>query len=505
MTTTTLSAATPWTRIVDALKGAPGTNLTVKGWVRTRRDSKAEGGLSFIALHDGSCFDTIQIVAKGDLANYASEVGKLATGCAIECDGTIVSNPKGGAEIAASAVRVIGWVDDPDKYPIQPKPHSFEYLREVAHLRVRTNTFGAVARVRHCLSMAIHRFFHERGFYWVHTPIITGSDCEGAGQMFRVSTLDFVNMPRVAGCGQQAPGTSAGGPPPIVGAHADASSTIDFANDFFGKEAHLTVSGQLNVETYCCALSNVYTFGPTFRAENSNTARHLAEFWMIEPEMAFCDLARDADIAETLLKYCIKAVFDERGDDLKFFDERIEKGLIDRLKHVLESPFRRVTYTQAIEVLEDAIRSGKKKFEFPIKWGTDMQSEHERYLTEEHFKLPVIVTNYHKGIKAFYMRLDDGCAPGRETVSAMDILVPKIGEIIGGSQREERLEKLDARLDEMNLNREDYWWYRDLRRYGTVPHAGFGLGFERLILFVTGMANIRDVIPFPRAPKQAEF
>ncbi|MFN7020524.1 MAG: asparagine--tRNA ligase [Phycisphaerales bacterium] len=503
----TLSAATPWTRVVDALQAAPGAPVTVKGWVRTRRDSKAEGGMSFIALHDGSCFDTIQIVAKGDLPNYASEIAKLCTGCSIECDGTIVTNPKGGAEIAAGAVRVIGWVDDPDKYPIQPKPHSFEYLREVAHLRVRTNTFGAVARVRHCLAMAIHRFFHERGFYWVHTPIITASDCEGAGQMFRVSTLDLMRpLPRVAKESQNEESrkhcADLADKPNMA---AWTYGQVDYTSDFFGKEAHLTVSGQLNVETYCCALSNVYTFGPTFRAENSNTARHLAEFWMIEPEMAFCDLARDADIAEAMLKYCIQAAFDERGDDLKFFDERIEKGLIDRLKHVLESPFKRITYTQAIEILEEAIKSGKKKFEFPVKWGTDLQSEHERYLTEEHFKLPVILTNYPKGIKAFYMRLDEGCEPGRETVSAMDILVPKIGEIIGGSQREERLDKLDQRIDEMGLDKNAYWWYRDLRRYGTVPHAGFGLGFERLILFVTGMQNIRDVIPFPRAPKQAEF
>ncbi len=522
-----------WLRISEALKAPVGTPVTVKGWVRTRRDSKADGGLSFIAVHDGSCFDTIQAVARGDLPNYASEVAKLTTSCAVEIDGQIVQNPKGGNEIAVEAakggaVRVIGWVDDPDTYPIQPKPHSFEYLREVAHLRVRTNTFGAVARVRHCLSMAIHRFFHERGFYWVHTPIITGSDCEGAGQMFRVSTLDLMNLPRAGGAGfppAQASAKTQGdklpsSPHPAPSApqhshtghaaghgaarHFPQDGAIDWSQDFFGKESHLTVSGQLNVETYACALSNVYTFGPTFRAENSNTSRHLAEFWMIEPEMAFCDLQRDSEVAEALLKYCVKAVFDERPDDLKFFDERIEKGLIERLKHVMETPFRRLPYTEAIEVLEKAARDGRK-FEFPVKWGTDLQSEHERFLTEEDFKQPVILTNYPKGIKAFYMRLDDGCAPGRETVRAMDVLVPKIGEIIGGSQREERLDKLDQRLDEMKLDKADYWWYRDLRRYGTVPHAGFGLGFERLILFCTGMQNIRDVIPFPRAPKQAEF
>jgi asparaginyl-tRNA synthetase len=510
-----MPATSGWLSVSHALKSAPGTPVTVKGWVRTRRDSKAEGGMSFIALHDGTCFDTIQIVAKADLANYSSDVAKLVTGASIECDGTIVTNPKGGAEIAATAVRVIGWVEDPDKYPIQPKPHSFEYLREVAHLRVRTNTFGAVARVRHCLSMAIHRFFHERGFFWVHTPIITGSDCEGAGQMFRVSTLDFVNMPRTSGpAGAGVPAVSAAkdqgdklavattaatAAPAKLSAHT-ALGGIDFSQDFFGKESHLTVSGQLNVETYCCALSNVYTFGPTFRAENSNTSRHLAEFWMIEPEMAFCDLMRDSQIAEELLKYLVSTVLTERADDMKFFDERIEKGIIERLKHVLETPFRRLNYTEAIEILEKAIKDGKK-FEYPVKWGTDLQSEHERYLTEEHFKQPVILMNYPKGIKAFYMRLnDDG-----KTVAAMDVLVPKIGEIIGGSQREERLEVLDARLEEMKLDKADYWWYRDLRRYGTVPHAGFGLGFERLILFVTGMQNIRDVIPFPRAPKQAEF
>ncbi|MCC6677718.1 MAG: asparagine--tRNA ligase [Phycisphaerales bacterium] len=472
-----------WLPVSAARKAPVGSTVTVKGWVRTRRDSKADGGLSFIALHDGSCFDPIQVVAKADLPNYATEVARLTTHCAIEADGEIVQNPKGGNEIAASAVRVLGLVDDPDHYPIQPKPHTMEYLREVAHLRVRTNTFGAVARVRHCLSMAVHRFFHERGFFWVHTPIITASDCEGAGQMFRVSTLDMVNPPR------QSP-----------------QGPIDYAQDFFGKEAHLTVSGQLNVETYCCALTNVYTFGPTFRAENSNTSRHLAEFWMIEPEIAFADLAADATLAEEFIKYLIKTVLTERADDMKFFDERIEKGLLARLQHVLDTPFRRLSYTEAIAVLERAIAGGKK-FEFPVKWGADLQSEHERFLTEEHFKQPVVLMNYPKQIKAFYMRLNEpgtDSAPG-DTVAAMDVLVPGIGEIIGGSQREERLDRLDARIAEMGLPAENYGWYRDLRRYGTVPHAGFGLGFERLMLFVTGMQNIRDVIPFPRAPKQAEF
>jgi asparaginyl-tRNA synthetase len=481
----------PWLRVVDALKAPVGTEITVKGWVRTRRDSKADGGLSFIALHDGTCFDAIQVVARAALPNYVAEVARLTTHCAVECDGVIVQNPRGGNEISATAVRVVGWVEDPDHYPIQPKPHSFEYLREVAHLRARTNTFGAIARVRHCLAMAVHRFFDERGFFWVHTPIITASDCEGAGQMFRVSTLDLMNLPRI--------GVEPGQPP-------RADGPIDYAKDFFGREAHLTVSGQLNVETYCQALSRVYTFGPTFRAENSNTSRHLAEFWMIEPEIAFADLGDDAALAEEFIKFLIDAALSERADDMKFFDERIEKGLLGRLRHVLDTPFRRLPYTEAIRILEEAARGGKR-FEFPVRWGSDLQSEHERYLTEEHFRQPVVLMNYPKHIKAFYMRLNapgtDG-APG-DTVAAMDVLVPGIGEIIGGSQREERLEFLDRRIAEMGLPAKEYWWYRDLRRYGTVPHAGFGLGFERLMLFVTGMQNIRDVIPFPRAPGQAEF
>ena len=465
----------PWLKVVEALKAPVGTELTVKGWVRTRRDSKAEGGLSFLAIHDGTCHESIQAVVRSNLANYQTDVQRLSTGCAIEVDGTLVaSQGKGQAvELVASGVRVVGWVDDPDSYPVSAKRHTFEYLREVAHLRVRTNTFGAVARVRHCLAVALHRFFDERDFYYVHTPIITTSDAEGAGQMFRVSTLDLVNLPR----------TPAGG--------------VDFSQDFFGREARLTVSGQLNVESYCCALTRVYTFGPTFRAENSNTSRHLSEFWMIEPEIAFAALKENADLAEEMLK----AVFDEllrrRADDMAFFDLRIEPGVLARLRHVIESPFRRLTYTEAVEVLK---KSGRP-FEFPVEWGTDLQSEHERYLTEEYFKQPVVLVDYPKQIKAFYMRLnDDG-----KTVAAMDVLVPKIGEIVGGSQREERLDVLERRIGEAGLRQEDYWWYRDLRRYGTVPHAGFGLGFERLIQFCTGMGNIRDVIPFPRAPRQAEF
>jgi asparaginyl-tRNA synthetase len=461
--------------VAQALKGEPGENqaVTVKGWIRTRRDSK--GGFSFLAINDGSCFDSIQAVAANSLSNYSSEIQKLTAGCSVIVSGKLVkSQGKGQAfEIQADEVKVVGWVDDPDTYPIQPKQHSFEYLREVAHLRSRTNTFGAIARVRHTLSMAIHRFFHEHGFFWIHTPIITTSDAEGAGAMFRVSTLDHANMPRTP------------------------EGKIDYAQDFFGKEASLTVSGQLNVETYCMALSKVYTFGPTFRAEWSFTPRHLAEFWMIEPEIAFADLKQDADLAEAFLKYIFRALLDERPDDMKFFAERIDKECVTRLESFINSSFERMTYTDAISALE---KSGKK-FEFPVKWGVDLQSEHERWLTEEHVKRPVVVMNYPKEIKAFYMKLNED----EKTVAAMDVLAPGIGEIIGGSQREERLDVLDRRMDEMHLNKQSYNWYRDLRRYGTVPHAGFGLGFERTIMYATGMQNVRDVIPFPRTPKHAEF
>jgi len=453
------------------------SEVTLKGWVRTRRDSKA--GLSFIHLHDGSCFAPLQVVAPSTLANYQSDVLHITTGCAVVATGTLVASQGKGQsyEVQAGDIQVVGWVDDPDTYPISPKRHSFEFLRDVAHLRSRTNTFGAIARVRHCLSMAIHRFFDERCFFWVHTPIITASDCEGAGEMFRVSTLDMVNPPRTP------------------------DGEIDYTQDFFGRQANLTVSGQLNVEAYCMALSQVYTFGPTFRAENSNTSRHLAEFWMIEPEIAFADLNDDAQLAEDMLKDIFKVLLDERGDDMAFFAERIDKECIQRLEHVINSPFERMSYTKAIEILEEAAGRGKAKFEFPVKWGMDLQSEHERYLTEKHVGRPVVVTDYPRDIKAFYMRQnDDG-----KTVAAMDVLAPGIGEIIGGSQREERLDVLDQRLDEMNLPKEDYGWYRDLRRYGTTPHAGFGLGFERTIQYATGMANIRDVIPFPRTPGNASF
>jgi asparaginyl-tRNA synthetase len=464
--------------IVDVLRGKvpAGETVTVKGWVRTRRDSK--GGFSFLAVHDGSCFDAIQVVAPGTLANYASEVMHLTAGCSVVCSGNLaISQGKGQSfEVQATEVKVVGMVDDPDTYPISPKQHTFEYLREVAHLRPRTNTIGAVTRVRHTLSQAVHRYFHERGFFWIHTPIITTSDAEGAGQMFRVSTLDLANLPR------------------------DAGGKVDFSKDFFGKAASLTVSGQLNVEAYCLAMSRVYTFGPTFRAENSNTPRHLAEFWMIEPEIAFADLKADADLAEAFLKYLFRAVLEERPDDMKFFAERIDKECVGRLEKFVDSSFERITYTDAIAALEKAVAGGRK-FEFPVKWGIDLQTEHERYLTEEYVKKPLVVMNYPKDIKAFYMRVnDDG-----KTVAAMDVLAPGIGEIIGGSQREERLDVLDRRMEEMHLDRQAYGWYRDLRRYGTVPHAGFGLGFERTIMYATGMANVRDVIPFPRTPNNAEF
>ena len=447
--------------------------VTVKGWVRTRRDSKA--GISFLHLSDGSSFHPVQVVVSNQLGNYQAEVLRLTAGCAVEATGTIVPSPAKGQpfEMQATAIRVAGWVDDPDRYPIQPKPHSLEFLREVAHLRPRTNVIGAAARVRHTLAKAIHRFFDERGFFWVNTPIITAADAEGAGALFRVSTLDLANLPRTE------------------------SDRVDFSKDFFGRETFLSVSGQLNVEAYCLALSKVYTFGPTFRAENSNTSRHLAEFWMVEPEIAFADLAADAALAEALLKFMFKALLEERSDDLAFFDERIEKGLVAKLQGIVDSQFVRMDYGEAIAVLERA----KEKFDFPVRWGADLQSEHERYLAERHAKRPVIVMNYPKAIKAFYMRVnDDG-----KTVAAMDVLAPGIGEIIGGSQREERLEVLDARLQELNIGRENYEWYRDLRRYGSVPHAGFGLGFERTLAYATGLANVRDVIPFPRTPGHASY
>ncbi|MDR3432326.1 MAG: asparagine--tRNA ligase [Rouxiella aceris] len=461
--------------VVDVLQGraAVDSEVTVRGWVRTRRDSKA--GISFLAVYDGSCFNPLQAVVNNSLPNYQDEVLRLTTGCSVEVTGTVVASPGEGQsfELQATTIKVVGWVDDPDTYPMAAKRHSIEYLREVAHLRPRTNLIGAVARVRNTLSQAIHRFYHENGYFWVSTPLITASDTEGAGEMFRVSTLDLQNLPRTD------------------------KGEVDFSEDFFGKEAFLTVSGQLNGETYACALSKVYTFGPTFRAENSNTSRHLAEFWMVEPEVAFATLDDIASLAERMLKYVFQAVLNERADDMAFFAERVDKDAISRLERFVTSDFAQVDYTEAVEIL---IASGQK-FENDVSWGVDLSSEHERYLAEKHFKAPVVVKNYPKDIKAFYMRMnEDG-----KTVAAMDVLAPGIGEIIGGSQREERLDRLDARLEEMGLNKEDYWWYRDLRRYGTVPHSGFGLGFERLVAYVTGVQNVRDVIPFPRTPRNATF
>ena len=448
-----------------------GSHVTVQGWLRSKRDSKA--GISFLAVNDGSHFDSLQCVAPKELENYEDEVLKLSTGCAVIVSGELVPSQGGGqsVEIQACHVELIGGIDDPESYPIAKKRHTFEYLRTQAHLRTRTNTFGAVTRVRHTLANAIHGFFHSEDFYWVNTPIITASDCEGAGELFRVSTLDLTNLPR------------------------NDKGQVDTSQDFFGSDAYLTVSGQLAVESYCLSMSKVYTFGPTFRAENSNTSRHLAEFWMVEPEVAFADLADNAALAERLLKSVTQRVLNDCENDLGFFQQRIDNTVLERLTNIVDQPFVRVTYSDAIDIL---LKSGKK-FEFPVEWGIDMASEHERFLSETHFKAPVVVTDYPRDIKAFYMRLNDD----ERTVAAMDVLAPGIGEIIGGSQREERLDVLDARMDE--ALKDTLWWYRDLRRYGTVPHAGFGLGFERLVAYITGMENVRDVIPFPRTPGNAEF
>ena len=447
--------------------------VEVHGWIRTRRDSKA--GFSFLTLSDGSGPQAIQVVASSDLDNYQDQILRLTTGCSVKIKGIVVESQGRGQkyEIQATSIEVVGEVEDPDTYPITPKKHTFEYLREVAHLRPRTNTFGSIARVRHVLSSAIHEWFDRHGFFWIHTPIITGSDCEGAGEMFRVSTLDALNPPRAE------------------------SGHVDFEKDFFGRETSLTVSGQLNVECYCCALSKVYTFGPTFRAENSNTSRHLAEFWMIEPEIAFANLDENANLAELFLKGIVEQLLDRALPDMTFFQEQIDSECISRLEKLTSSSFERMNYEEAVVALE---KSGEK-FDFPISWGMDLQSEHERWLTEKHVKGPLVVMNYPKEIKAFYMRAnDDG-----KTVSAMDVLVPGIGEIIGGAQREERAGVLESRMKEIGLSPDEYSWYIDLRRYGTVPHAGFGLGFERLIQYVTGMSNIRDVIPFPRTPRNCQY
>ncbi|MCP1374514.1 asparagine--tRNA ligase [Dyella lutea] len=461
--------------VKQALSGQveAGRKVAVRGWVRTIRESK--GGLSFVNLTDGSCFDPIQAVVTDQVANYETDVKRLTTGAGLIVTGTLVPSQGKGQrfEIQAETVEVTGFVDDPLTYPIQPKPHTMEFLREVAHLRPRTNLFGAVTRVRHTMMTAIHRWLTEQGFFWINTPIITTSDAEGAGDMFRLSTLDLANLPRLP------------------------DGKIDFRKDFFGREAFLTVSGQLNVEAYCLAMSKVYTFGPTFRAENSNTPRHLAEFWMVEPEIAFADLAADADCAEGFLKAIFKAVLEERADDMAFFAERVLPEAVSRLENFIAQPFERIDYTDAIEILKKA----DQKFEFPVAWGVDLQTEHERYLAEKHIGRPVVVMNYPEAIKAFYMRLNDD----ERTVAAMDVLAPGIGEIIGGSQREERLDYLDARMAKFGLDAETYSWYRDLRRYGTVPHAGFGLGFERLLVYVCGLSNIRDAIPYPRVAGSAEF
>jgi asparaginyl-tRNA synthetase len=459
--------------VASALRGdtTVGQSITVRGWIRSKRDSKA--GISFLAIHDGTCFHPIQAVVPSDLENYESEVLSITTGCAVVVSGELVeSQGKGQSlEIHAASVEVVGQVDDAESYPIAKKRHTFEYLRTVAHLRPRTNTFGAITRVRTVLANAIHNYFFEREFHWINTPIITASDCEGAGELFRVSTLDMTNLPRVDGA-------------------------IDYGQDFFASESFLTVSGQLNVEAYCLAMSKVYTFGPTFRAENSHTTRHLAEFWMVEPEIAFADLNDDADLAEDLLKHVLAAVLEQCEDDLAFFQQRIDDTVLQRLRTVVDSSFERIDYSEAINILSNC----GEKFEYPVQWGHDMQSEHERYLAETHIGRPVVVMNYPKEIKAFYMRLNDD----DKTVAAMDVLAPGIGEIIGGSQREERLDVLEARMADQGLQGE-LEWYRDLRRYGTVPHAGFGLGFERLLNYVTGMENIRDAIPFPRTPGSASF
>ena len=452
-------------------EGAIGQTVELKGWVRTRRDSKA--GFSFVELNDGSSFGNIQILAPNSLANYAETVQKLVTGCSIRCVGVVKPSPGEGQPTEVEALEIEQYGDAPADYPLQKKRHSLEFLRTIAHLRSRTNTFGAVERIRNRVSFSIHQYFQERGFYYVHTPLITASDCEGAGQMFRVTTLDAENPPKTE------------------------NGKVDFSQDFFGKPSYLTVSGQLEGETFACGLGKIYTFGPTFRAENSNTTRHLSEFWMIEPEAAFYELEENMVLAEGLLKRIFRDVLDECPEDMAFFNRQFDNTLIETLEHIISSDFIRLPYTEAVEIL---VKSGQK-FDFPVGWGIDLQSEHERYLTEVHFKKPVILYNYPRTIKPFYMYVnDDG-----KTVRAMDVLVPKIGEIIGGSEREYRLDVLRQRMAEMKLDAENYGWYEDLRKYGTVPHSGFGLGFERVIQFVTGIANIRDVIPFPRTPGNCEF
>jgi len=460
------------TRIAEIIAAENiGARYTVMGWVRTRRDSK--GGFSFIEINDGSSLAGMQIIADQELANYGSEILKLQTGCSIKTVGILAASPGKGQkmELKAEEIEVLGWAD-PDVYPLQKKRHSFEFLRSIAHLRPRTNTFGAVARVRNAMAHAIHTFFQERGFIYLHTPIITGSDCEGAGEMFKVTTFDLNRAPEKEG-------------------------NIDFTKDFFGGQANLTVSGQLEAEIYALAMGDVYTFGPTFRAENSNTSRHLAEFWMVEPEMAFCNLEENAALAIEFLKQIFASVLDNCKEDMEFFNRFIDNTLLKTLETLVSHDFEILTYTEGIDILKKA----EQKFEFPVEWGCDLQSEHERYLCEKVFKGPVVLIDYPKEIKAFYMKMNQG----GKTVRAMDVLVPKIGEIIGGSQREDDHDALYERIKEAGLNTDDYWWYLDLRKFGSVPHSGFGLGFERLIQFVTGLSNIRDVIPFPRTPGSLGF
>ena len=456
-------------KVIDLLKSEnEQSSVLIKGWIRTLRESKA---FSFIELNDGSCLSNIQIIVDNNLENY-KEVVKLTTGAALSVSGELVASMGKGQkwEVQARAIEILGGA--PDDFPIQKKRHTDEYLRTIAHLRPRSNKYSAIFRMRSKLSFAIHQFFKERDFQWIHTPIITGSDCEGAGEMFGVTTLDLNNIPK-------------------------KESVVDFEQDFFGKEANLTVSGQLSVETFCLSLGDVYTFGPTFRAENSNTSRHVSEFWMIEPEMAFADLQDDMKLGQEFIQYLVKYTMEECAEDLELFAKFVDKALMSTLENIVNNDFIRLPYTEAIELLQ---KSGEK-FEFPVQWGSDLQSEHERFLTEKHFKQPVIVYDYPKDIKAFYMRLNDD----EKTVAAMDILVPAIGEIIGGSQREERYDVLKKRINDMGFDEADYWWYLDTRKYGSVPHAGFGLGFERLLMLVSGISNIRDVIPFPRTPKNLEF
>lgn len=455
--------------------GAPGETLTIQGWVRTKRGSKK---FTFIEVNDGSSMTGLQVIADAELPDYTQTIERISTGASVQISGTLAASPGKGqsVELQAKSIEVFG-ESDGETYPLQKKRHSFEFLRTIGHLRSRTNTLGAVFRVRNACAKAIHDFFSDRDFLWMHTPILTASDCEGAGEMFTVTRFNLDNIPQ------------------------DTAGKADYSQDFFGKPAYLTVSGQLEAEIMAMAFSNVYTFGPTFRAENSNTARHLAEFWMVEPEMAFCNLEGNMDLAEAFLKHVFSYVMEHCAEDMAFFNQRIDDTVLETAHNIINSDFARITYTEAISLLENAIANGDKTFEYPVSWGIDLQSEHERYLAEEHFKKPVIVTDYPAEIKAFYMRLnDDG-----KTVAAMDVLAPRIGEIIGGAQREERLDVLERRIEEAGLPKEDYWWYLDLRRYGTVPHAGFGLGFERLVQFMTGMSNIRDVIPFPRTPDNLDF